>query len=118
MCAPVKGFQELSMVSTSSFRRWDLTYVTIHRILPSSSITVAFVALAEAAAKTKVRHFVLVPRWVRPIVIIRLTECTPYFDLEAKGENALRASGVPYTIVRPGGLTEAVGASFADDDAR
>ena len=30
-----------------------------------------------------------------------------------KGEDALRASGVPYTIVRPGGLTNAAGGEFA-----
>lgn len=69
--------------------------------------------LAEKAAESKVRHFVLVSsmgathpdhplnRMYSNILIWKL-----------KGEDALRSSGVPYTIVRPGGLTEARGGEF------
>lgn len=66
--------------------------------------------LVEAAAAVGVRHFVLV-------TAIGVTH--PDHPLNArlnnllawklKGEDALRASGVPYTIVRPGGLRDEPG---------
>lgn len=81
-------------------------------------------ALAEAAAAARVQHFVLVSsmgvthedhplnKMFGNILVWKL-----------KGENALRASGVPYTIVRPGGLSNSPGGisgvkSFQGDDLR
>jgi uncharacterized protein YbjT (DUF2867 family) len=71
-------------------------------------------ALAEAARDAGVRHFVLVSsmgvthpdhplnRMFDDILVWKL-----------RGEDALRASGVPYTIVRPGGLTNDPGGRLA-----
>jgi uncharacterized protein YbjT (DUF2867 family) len=69
--------------------------------------------LTEAAAKAKVRHFVLVSSMGathRDHPLNRMYSNILTWKL--KGEDALRASGVPYTIVRPGGLTEAAGGEF------
>ena len=69
--------------------------------------------LAKHAVESKIRHFILVSsmgathrdhplnRMYCNILIWKL-----------KGEDALRTSGVPYTIIRPGGLTEARGGEF------
>lgn len=69
--------------------------------------------LAEAAAKAKVRHFVLVSSMGathRDHPLNKMYSNILIWKL--KGEDALRSSGVAYTIVRPGGLTEAAGGEF------
>jgi uncharacterized protein YbjT (DUF2867 family) len=69
--------------------------------------------LAEKSAKSKIRHFVLVSSMGathRDHPLNRMYSNILTWKL--KGEEALRASGVPYTIVRPGGLTEARGGEF------
>jgi uncharacterized protein YbjT (DUF2867 family) len=79
--------------------------------------------LAEAAREAKVRQFVLVSS--RGVT----QEDNPLNKLfgdvlkwKLKGEDALRASGVPYTVVRPGGLTNDPGRrqtiSFEQGDRR
>ena len=77
--------------------------------------------LAEAAATAGVQHFVLVSSMGATIEDHPLNKM---FDnilrWKFKGEQALRASGVPYTIVRPAGLTEEPGGEseiliFAED---
>lgn len=69
--------------------------------------------LAEQAAQAKIRQFVLVSSMGathRDHPLNRMYSNILTWKL--KGEDALRASGVPYTIVRPGGLTEARGGEF------
>jgi uncharacterized protein YbjT (DUF2867 family) len=68
--------------------------------------------LAEAAHTAGVKHFVL-------ISALGVTHSGGGHDRmdnimhwKLKGENALRASGVPYTIVRPGGLTDEAGGTL------
>ncbi|UCG73531.1 MAG: SDR family oxidoreductase [Chromatiales bacterium] len=68
--------------------------------------------LAGAARTAGVKHFVLVSA-------MGVTRSGGSHDRMAnimhwklKGENALRTSGVPYTIVRPGGLTDEAGGTF------
>ena len=64
--------------------------------------------LAHAAQAAHVRQFVLVSSTgtghadSHPSASMR-----PFLKAKYAGEQALRASGVPYTIVRPGGLTDA-----------
>jgi len=66
--------------------------------------------LADVAAASNVQHFVLVSS-------AGVTQEDHFLNKmfnnvliwKAKGEDALRASGVPYTIVRPGGLTDKPG---------
>lgn len=76
--------------------------------------------LALAAKADGVKQFVLVSSTgtghadTYPSTFMR-----PFLQAKAQGEAALRASGVPYTIVRPGGLNgQVVGASltFAQGD--
>jgi uncharacterized protein YbjT (DUF2867 family) len=80
-------------------------------------------ALAEEAKRAGVEHFVLVssmgvtdPDHVLNKMIDNL------MSWKLQGENALRASGVHYTIVRPGGLTNAAagaaGLRFLQGDAK
>ena len=69
--------------------------------------------LADQAAQAKVRHFVLVSSMGathRDHPLNRMYSNILIWKL--KGEDALRASGVPYTIVRPGGLTDSRGGEF------
>lgn len=69
--------------------------------------------LAEKAAESKIRHFVLVSSMGathRDHPLNRMYSNILTWKL--KGEDTLKASGVPYTIVRPGGLTEARGGEF------
>lgn len=66
--------------------------------------------LARAAAEARVQHVVLVSsRGVTQEghVLNRLFGNVLVWKL--KGEDALRASGIPYTIIRPGGLINAPG---------
>ena len=80
--------------------------------------------LAEAAAQARIKHFVLVSsmgvthpdhplnKMFGNILVWKL-----------KGEDALRASGVPYTVIRPGGLRDTTGGeagikAFQGDDLR
>lgn len=70
--------------------------------------------LAMAAKAAKVKHLVLVSSAAvtksadHPMPFMR-----PILAAKFKGENALRASGVPYTIVRPGGLLDEAGGKLA-----
>jgi uncharacterized protein YbjT (DUF2867 family) len=70
--------------------------------------------LAAAAAKARVRHFVLVSSMATsrhadyPVPFMR-----PILAAKFKGETALRESGVPYTVVRPGGLIDEPGGKLA-----
>ncbi len=77
--------------------------------------------IAEAAAAAGVEHMVLVSSMGASVEDHPLNQM---FDnvlrWKFKGEEALRNSGVPYTIVRPGGLTEEPGGDseiriFAED---
>jgi len=71
--------------------------------------------LAQAAKAAKVKQFVLMSSTFAgasdPVVRISSTDTFPQGKYgmvlmwEGKGEEALRASGVPYTIVRPGHLS-------------
>lgn len=79
-------------------------------------------ALAEAAAAADLEHFVLVSSMGATVEDHPLNQM---FDnvlrWKFRGEEALRQSGVPYTIIRPGGLTEEPGGRspvriFAEDD--
>lgn len=66
--------------------------------------------LAAAAAAAKVKQFVLVSS--RAVTQENHPLNRMFGDVlkwKLKGENALRASGVPYTIVRPGGLLNGPG---------
>jgi uncharacterized protein YbjT (DUF2867 family) len=71
-------------------------------------------AFAAAAKKAGVKHFVLVSSMgtsqadTFPSEFLR-----PVLKAKAAGEAALRASGVPYTIVRPGGLSDDAGGKLA-----
>jgi len=69
--------------------------------------------LAEAAATSKVRHFVLVSSMGATHRDHPLNQSYSNILIwKLKGEDALRASGVPYTVIRPGGLTDARGGEF------
>lgn len=79
-------------------------------------------ALAAAAVAAELEHFVLVSSMGATVEDHPLNQM---FDNVLKwkfrGEEALRESGVPYTIVRPGGLTEEPGGQapvriFPEDD--
>lgn len=79
-------------------------------------------ALAGAAAAAQLEHFVLVSSMGATVEDHPLNQM---FDdvlrWKFRGEEALRESGVPYTIVRPGGLTEEPGGQspvriFAEDE--
>lgn len=64
--------------------------------------------LAEAAAKAKVKQFVLMSS--RSVTQENHPLNKMFGDVlkwKLKGENALRGSGVPYTVIRPGGLLPA-----------
>jgi uncharacterized protein YbjT (DUF2867 family) len=70
--------------------------------------------LAEAAASAGLRQFVLVSSMGVTQEDHMLNKMFNNVLLwKFKGEEALRNSGVPYTIVRPGGLTNAPGGEFA-----
>jgi uncharacterized protein YbjT (DUF2867 family) len=68
--------------------------------------------LAEAARTAGVKHFVL----ISAMGVTNPEHAHNKFDnvmhWKLKGENALRASGVPYTIVRPGGLSDEAGGTL------
>ena len=77
--------------------------------------------LADQAAAAGVEHFVLVSSMGATIEDHPLNQMFDNILMwKFKGEEALRDSGVPYTIVRPGGLTEEPGGQaeikiFAED---
>jgi uncharacterized protein YbjT (DUF2867 family) len=81
-------------------------------------------ALAEAAAAARVKHFVLVSSMGATHLDHPLNKMFGNILVwKLKGEDALRASGVPYTVVRPGGLRDAPGGAtglkaFQGDDLR
>jgi uncharacterized protein YbjT (DUF2867 family) len=70
--------------------------------------------LAAAAKAAKIKHLVLVSSAATsrhadyPVPFMR-----PILAAKFKGETALRGSGVPYTIVRPGGLIDEPGGKAA-----
>lgn len=70
--------------------------------------------LAQAAKAARVKHLVLVSSAATsrhadyPVPFMR-----PILAAKFKGETALRASGVPYTIIRPGGLVDESGGKLA-----
>lgn len=70
----------------------------------------AIKALAEAARQHGIKQFVLVSSMG---VTDKDNQLNKMFDniliWKLKGEDALRASGVPYTVVRPGGLRDTPG---------
>lgn len=69
--------------------------------------------LAEAAATSKLRHFVLVSSMGATHRDHPLNKSYSNILIwKLKGEDALRSSGVPYTVIRPGGLTDARGSGF------
>jgi len=80
--------------------------------------------LAEAAAKTAVKQFVLVSSMGVTHPDHQLNKMFGNILVwKLKGEDALRASGVPYTVVRPGGLLNTAGGeagvkAFQGDDLR
>jgi uncharacterized protein YbjT (DUF2867 family) len=66
--------------------------------------------MAQAARKARVRQLVLVSSAaVTKAETYPMAFMRPILAAKFKGENALRASGVPYTIVRPGGLLDEPG---------
>jgi uncharacterized protein YbjT (DUF2867 family) len=76
---------------------------------PARKLTVDYggaVALIEAAQHHEIRRYLMVSsinsnhpeRWSE--------EMKPYFEAKADADKALMESGLDYTIVRPGGLTE------------
>lgn len=68
-------------------------------------------ALAEAARVANVQHFVLTSSMGVTNPDNRLNQILDNILVwKLKGEMALRATGIPYTIVRPGGLTNEPGA--------
>jgi uncharacterized protein YbjT (DUF2867 family) len=79
-------------------------------------------ALAEAAAAARVKHFVLVSSMGATHVDHPLNRRFGNILIwKLKGEDALRGSGVPYTVVRPGGLRDSPGGAtgvkaFQGDD--
>lgn len=62
--------------------------------------------LVMAAASAGVERFVLVSSLAVTKPDHPLNQYGRILDWKLKGEDALRASGIPYTIVRPGGLTD------------
>jgi uncharacterized protein YbjT (DUF2867 family) len=78
--------------------------------------------LAAAAKKAGVAQFVLVSSMGTSIAATHPMEfMRPILMAKLKGETAVRSSGVPYTIVKPGGLTDDAGGktavAFAQGDA-
>jgi uncharacterized protein YbjT (DUF2867 family) len=66
--------------------------------------------LAAAAKGARVKHFVLVSSAaVTKAADYPMAFMRPILAAKLKGENALRASGVPYTVIRPGGLVDEPG---------
>jgi len=65
--------------------------------------------LANAAKSAGVRHFVQISSLGVTNPNHPLNRFGKVMEWKLKGENALRASGVPYTIVRPGGLGDGPG---------
>lgn len=69
--------------------------------------------LAAAAAAARVRHLVLVSSMGVTHEDHPLNKMFGnILRWKLKGEDALRASGVPYTVIRPGGLTQATGGQW------
>ena len=68
--------------------------------------------LAGAARTAGVKHFVLISAMGVTNPEHSLNRFDNIMQWKLKGENALRASGVPYTIVRPGGLSDEAGGTL------
>ncbi|MEZ5459979.1 MAG: SDR family oxidoreductase [Steroidobacteraceae bacterium] len=70
--------------------------------------------LAGAAKRARIKHFVLVSSAaVTKAADYPMAFMRPILGAKLKGENALRASGVPYTVIRPGGLLDEPGGAKA-----
>ncbi len=69
--------------------------------------------LVEAARAAKVEHFVLVSSCAVTQPDHPLNNFGKVLTWKLKGEEALRASGLTYTVVRPGGLTNEPGRQAA-----
>jgi uncharacterized protein YbjT (DUF2867 family) len=69
--------------------------------------------LAQAAAAVGVEWFVLVSTISATRLNNPLNAFGKVLSWKLAGENAVRESGVPYTIIRPGGLTDQPGAKRA-----
>ncbi len=67
--------------------------------------------LVQAAVRAKVDHFVLVSSIAVTKPDHPLNQFGRVLEWKLQGENALRASGLSYTIIRPGGLTNNSGGS-------
>ena len=66
--------------------------------------------MAQVAKKARVKQLVLVSSAaVTQAETYPMAFMRPILAAKFKGENALRASGVPYTIIRPGGLLDEPG---------
>jgi uncharacterized protein YbjT (DUF2867 family) len=63
------------------------------------------VKLIDAAKQQDVGHYVMVSS-IGADRNARDGQMAPYLRAKGKADEALRASGLPYTIIRPGGLTE------------
>jgi len=61
--------------------------------------------LVHSAVQAGVKHFVLVSSIAVTQTDHPLNKFGRVLDWKLKGENVLRKSGLPYTIIRPGGLT-------------
>lgn len=68
--------------------------------------------LAEASRNAGVKHFVLISAMGVTNPEHPLNRFNNIMTWKLKGEDALRVSGVPYTIVRPGGLTDESGGTL------
>ena len=69
----------------------------------------AALKLIEAARKTGVSHWVMVSAIDSPRPERWSEEMRPYYEAKAEADEALAGSGLPYTIVRPGRLTNEAG---------
>ena len=81
----------------------------------------AALKLIEAARKEGTGHWVMVSAINTPRPERWAEEMRPYYEAKAEADHALEESGLPYTIVRPGRLTDDPGSglvSIGDDLGR
>ncbi len=81
----------------------------------------AALKLIEAARKEGTGHWVMVSAINTPRPERWAEEMRPYYEAKAEADRALEESGLPYTIVRPGRLTDDPGSglvSIGDDLGR
>ncbi|MFN8447146.1 MAG: NAD(P)H-binding protein [Anaerolineae bacterium] len=80
---------------------------------PKRSITKACAILVLAARNAGIGRFILVSSLAVTHPEHPLNNFGRVLDWKRRGEDALRTSGLLYTIVRPGGLTDAPGGASA-----